>query len=247
MSLELYRTLKLSLSPEEFRRLPRNAAYKYELIAGEVWLTPRPRFYHALLDLPTFTAPPADTLDGIVLRQLQPEDWDALPQVFAAAFRTLPPFGSLDSATRLDAARKCLAQTHSGGDGPLLEQACFVALEPVRGHICGAVLPTLTPQVDLSDSDVSARWEGLPPPDCIELRLGRPHLTWIFVGPMNTGEGIGTALLAAAVQQLLAMGFHDLATTFVAGNHQSMLWHWRNGFRLLAHPGSRRERKRRWK
>src|SRR5262249_14407977 len=40
MSLDLYRTLKLSLSAEEFRRLPRNAAYKYELIAGEVWLTP---------------------------------------------------------------------------------------------------------------------------------------------------------------------------------------------------------------
>src|SRR5947209_5490163 len=118
MSLDLYRTLKLSLSPEEFRRLPRNAAYKYELIAGEVWLTPRPRFYHALLDLDTF-AGPEDPSEGVTLRPLRPEDWDVLPQVFAAAFRTIPPFGSLDPAARLDAAKKCLAQTHSGGDGPL--------------------------------------------------------------------------------------------------------------------------------
>jgi len=245
MSLELYRTLKLSLPPDDFRRLPRNSAYHYELIAGEVWLTPRPRFYHALLDLDTFVAPAAS--EGVLLRPLRPEDWDALPQVFAAAFRTIPPFGSLDPDTRLDAAKKCLAQTHSGGDGPLLERACFVALEPARGQLCGAVLPTLIPLVDLSDSDSSARWEGLPPPDCVERRLGRPHLTWVFVEPTEAGEGVGTALLAAAVRQLLTMGFHDLATTFVAGNDQSMLWHWRNGFRLLAHPGSRRERKRRWK
>src|SRR5689334_4079447 len=85
MSLDLYRTLKLSLSAEEFRRLPRNAAYKYELIAGEVWLSPRPRFYHALLDLDTF-APAADLPEDVALRPLQVDDWDGLPQVFAAAF-----------------------------------------------------------------------------------------------------------------------------------------------------------------
>src|SRR5687768_8259970 len=76
MSLELYRTLKLSLSPEEFRLLPRNAAYKYELIAGEVWLTPRPRYFHALLDLATFA--PADPPEEVTLRPLRAEDWEAL-------------------------------------------------------------------------------------------------------------------------------------------------------------------------
>ena len=56
---------------------------------------------------------------------------------------------------------------------------------------------------------------------------------------------MGTALLAAAVNALLTMGFQQLLTTFMVGNDSSMLWHWRNGFRLLPYPGSRREIKKR--
>ncbi len=63
-------------------------------------------------------------------------------------------------------------------------------------------------------------------------------MTWVFVAPLFTGEGVGTALLNAAVRQLLALGYTELASTFLAGNDSSMLWHWRQGFRLLAHPAS---------
>ncbi|HKB35605.1 MAG TPA: hypothetical protein VKD72_04070, partial [Gemmataceae bacterium] len=58
MSAEFFRSIQLSLSIEQYRRLPRNAAYKYELIDGETWLTPRPRWYHAVLDLERFEVPP---------------------------------------------------------------------------------------------------------------------------------------------------------------------------------------------
>src|SRR5438552_11653370 len=104
MSDQHFRPIRLSLSREEFHRLPRNAAYKYELIAGEVWLTPRPRWYHALLDLATFALPPdTDEFRKSHLRPLQEADWETLPRLFAAAFRTVQPFGSLGDDERLTA------------------------------------------------------------------------------------------------------------------------------------------------
>jgi hypothetical protein len=114
-------------------------------------------------------------------------------------------------------------------------------------HRCGAILVTLIPPVDLSDAEAHCRWPEPPPPDCVERRLGLPHLTWVFVGPWHSAHGVGSALLAVAVRELLALGYHELASTFLLGNESSMLWHWRNGFRLLPHPGSWRELRRRWK
>jgi len=70
--------------------------------------------------------------------------------------------------------------------------------------------------------------------------MGRPHLTWIFVSPWQAGYGVGMALLAAAVQGLIGLGYRELASTFLLGNESSTHWHWRAGFRLLAYPGSMR-------
>jgi hypothetical protein len=83
-------------------------------------------------------------------------------------------------------------------------------------------------------------WREPPPPDCIAKRLGRPHLTWIFVAPFHGGAGVGSTLLAAAGNALLDLGYQELCSTFLFGNDVSALWHWRNGFRLLAYPGSMR-------
>jgi hypothetical protein len=248
MSLELFQTMRLSLTGDEFHRLPRHAAYTYELIGGEVWLTPRPRWYHALLDLASFSlSPEPQPYQGIRHRRLQSDDWDVLPRLFAAAFRSVQPFGSLGEEERLAAAHKALEQTRTRGDGPLIESACHVALAESPARICAAILPTLIPMADLSDADSSPRWEEPPPADSIARRLGRPHLTWVFVSPLLAGHGIASTLLAAAVRDLLTLGFADLASTFLAGNDASTLWHWRNGFRLLAHPASWREMRQRWK
>jgi len=247
MSENFFRLHKLPLSLGEFHRLPRNAAYKYEFIGGEAWLTPRPKWFHALLELEPVRPPDVvDAQDAVSLRPLAADDWDDLVGLFAASFRTVQPFGSLDDHSRREAARQALKQTRTGGDGPLIERACFVAVTE-SGHRCGAILPTLIPDVDLSDVDAHYRWEKPPPADCIERRLGVPNLTWVFVGPLHAGHGVGSALLAAAGRELLALGYERLASTFLLGNEASMLWHWRNGFRLLAHPGSWRELRRRWK
>jgi hypothetical protein len=102
---------------------------------------------------------------------------------------------------------------------------------------------TLLPPGDPCAWD-SYSWPGPPPEDSIARRLGRPHLTWIFAA--RAGQGTGTALLAAAVRGLLGLGYTELASTFLLGNESSMLWHWRNGFRLLPYPGSWRALQQRW-
>ena len=234
-------TLKLSLSYDEWRQLPRNAAYQYEYLNGLAWLTPRPKFYHALLDLSSLSDRPlAGTGGDVTLRPLGDDDWPELVSVFSAAFDRQQPFGSLQHDERDNAARQSLEFTRTGGDGPLLPAASFTARDLGYGVPVGAILVTLLPDVDPTDWG-AFHWKSPPPPDCVERRLGRPHLTWIFVSPFHTGEGVGTTLLDAAVRGLLSLGFTKLASTFLAGNDSSMLWHWRNGFRLLEYPGSKRK------
>jgi GNAT superfamily N-acetyltransferase len=227
--------VKLPMTAEQFRQLPRSAAYRYAYHEGAAWLNPRPRYYHALLDL---SAAPAGVAE-VPLRPVRPEDWETLTAVFAAAFVGQPPFAGLDEATRQRAARKSLTQTRRGGDGPWVESASFVALAEPEGEIVGAVLVTLIPARDPTDWD-SYHWDGPAPADAVEKCLGRPHLTWIFVEPVHVGRGVGTALLAAAAGTLGRLGYSELASTFLLGNESSMLWHWRCGFRLLTYPGSRR-------
>jgi GNAT superfamily N-acetyltransferase len=236
-------TIELPLTWEQFHQLPRNPAYKYEYSEGKAFLTPRSRHYHAFLDLKPLLVP-----DGLEIHPLKPTDLDVLVPLFAQTFRSIQPYGSLDEETRLKAARHALERTCTGGDGPLIEPASFVVWdafstsEVVDREPIGAILITLLPEGDPCEWD-SYRWEEPPPPDCIPRRLGRPHLTWVFVESRRAGHGVGTALLAASVNALLNMGFQQLLTTFMVGNDSSMLWHWRNGFRLLSYPGSPRLRK----
>jgi GNAT superfamily N-acetyltransferase len=225
-------TIVLPLTLEQYRQLPRNPAYRYDFLEGKAYLTPQAKHYHAILDLHR-----AGVDAEVNLRPVQPGDWSELAPVFSAAFRHIQPFGSLDEDTRRRAAEDALDRVRQGGDGPWIEQASRVAVD--EGNPIGAIFITLLPDTDPCDYD-SYHWDGPPPPDAIASRRGRPHLTWIFVDPIAAGDGIGTALLAGAVRELRALGFSELLSTFVTGNTSSMLWHWRNGFRLLAHPGSKR-------
>jgi GNAT superfamily N-acetyltransferase len=238
---EWMQPLRLTMTIDEFHKLPRNPAYKYEYFDGAAWLSPRPRFYHGLLDLATLRTTPLEGIDtSVSLRPVQPADWEELPRLFSAAFAVRQPFSSLDDDARVEAGGRSLRFTRSGGDGPWIEQASFLAFRPQCEWAVGAILVTLLPQSDPADWD-AFHWREPPPEDCIARRLGRPHLTWIFVHPFFSGHGIGTALLNAAGKALLDLGFTDLATTFLLGNDSSVLWHWRNGFRLVAYPGSTRQ------
>ena len=233
------RLVRIPMSIQEFHQLPRHAAYKYEYLDGQAWLSPRPKTYHALLDL----HPPTDDAEanGATTRPVTPDDWDDLAKLFSAAFRDRPPFLGLNDKQRLAAARAILEQARAGGDGPFIEPAAQIAQLNHHDGPAGGVVVTLLPATDISDYR-SFHWIEPPPADAVARKLGRPHLTWIFVHPFAAGRGVGTALLHAATRELLALGYTELASTFLLGNESSMIWHWRNGFRLAASPFSRRRR-----
>ena len=224
--------LRLPLALDEFHSLPRNAAYRYELVEGEAWISPRPKYYHARLGLAGFT--PAHAAP-VAVRPLRADDWPRLVELFMAAFAAQQPFAGAGGRLR-EAAEASLAQTRDGGDGPLIGPACLVA-EDAGGHAVGAALVTLVPNTDPEGWD-SFLWREPADQGHVARREGWPHLTWVFVARFEAGRGVGTALLAAVTRELAALGFDDLFSTFLSGNESSMLWHWRNGFRLLAHPGS---------
>lgn len=227
--------LQLRLSPTEFAELPRSATHSYEFHDGEVLIQPRPRYYHAILDLLEWE--PQLAAD-VAIAPLADTDWPLLTEVFAAAFAKQQPYGGLSGELRLMAARMALAQTRKGGDGPFVPQASFVARSD-DAVLLGAALITLVPNKEPCDWSCCV-WDEPPPKNCLEQKLGRPHLTWVFVRETAAGHGIGTALLSACADALLDLGFEELISTFMLGNDSSMLWHWRNGFRLLSYPGSSR-------
>jgi len=229
--------LQLPLTLAQFHQLPRNPAYKYEYLDGKAFLSPQPKHFHALLDLAGFAEDTAELKD-ISIRPLTQEDWPGLERSFRASLSRVQPFASLDDKTLDTAVRECLERTRTGGDGPLLPQASFVALDE-REQMLGAILVTALPGGDPCDWD-SYYWSEPAPAGTVELRVAQPHLTWIFVAPLRAGRGIGSALLAACVRELKMEGYSQLWSTFVSGNDSSALWHWRNGFRLLPYPGSRR-------
>jgi GNAT superfamily N-acetyltransferase len=235
-----FSSITLPLSWRQFHQLPQDPAYKYEYVDNSAWLSPRPKFYSARLELqPRAEVVPEelDAQESIRFRRFEDGDWHRLSRVFAGAFHRVQPFASLSDRRRLESARSCLKFTREGGDGPLIRPACHVAFSKEHGNCRGAILVTLIPMIDLNDF-WTMRWKTEPPPDCIERRLGRPHVTWIFVGPWHAGHGIGTALLAHASRSLLDLGYTELVSSFILGNTSSMLWHWRNGFVLLPHVGS---------
>jgi GNAT superfamily N-acetyltransferase len=240
MSDQWLRPIRLPLSREQFQALPRSPVYHYVHRDGEAWINPRPRYYHAVLDLD-----PAPGFDGVDrelrIDPLEADDWVALGRIFVESFASVPPFGHLDETERALAAEDCLVHTRSGRDGPLLPSACFVARQS-ESETCGAILVTLMPDGDPAEAS-SYHWPAEPPADVVPRRLGRPHLTWIFVAPVRARRGVATTLLQAAVDELRRVGYRELASTFLLGNEPSLLWHWRNGFRLCGYEFSRR----RWK
>jgi GNAT superfamily N-acetyltransferase len=239
-------TLRLPLTGEQYRQLPRNASYRYDYLDGVAILSPNARHFHAVLDLEAARpALEAEAATAWAIRPVEPAELGHLVPAFAAAFRTVQPFGSLTDDARREAAAVALERTRSGRDGPWVGPACLVALDPDGGPFVGGLLVTLLPGGDPADSD-SYYWSDPPEPDLVARAGGWPHLTWVFVSPLCTGRGLGTALLAAAVRQLRALGYRELASTFLAGNDSSLLWHWRCGFRLLPCETSRRRLRQRW-
>lgn len=227
--------ITIPMTWEQFRLLPPHPAYRYEYSGGSARLTPRPIYYHAVLSLAERRCLPEADAEQVVLRPLQPTDWTVLPRLFSAAFREVVPFAMLPDRRRLAAVRDCLDRTRGGGDGPVVDGASLVAVAPEG--VCAALVVTLIPPGDLETFEGS-EWEQRAPDDALAQCWGRPHLTWVFTAPGRGRRGLASALLDGAAGRLLHLGYRELASTILLGNEPSVLWHWRNGFRLLPYVAS---------
>ena len=125
---EWMKPLQMSMTSEQFLQLPRNPAFKYEYLDGSVWISPRPRFFHGLLDLTTLeTAAPARVDATLTLRGVQAGRLGGAAARFAASFQGRQPFGGLNDKEMEAAAEDCLVRTRRGGDGPWIARASYLA------------------------------------------------------------------------------------------------------------------------
>jgi len=226
---------------ESYERLPRHPSYKLEYWDGQLRISPRWRSHSFFLELrPPEACPRVDDRDIASIRPLVAGDWEILPEVLAAAFRDAPPLGMLGQRRRVCAARDWLLSTRDGGEGPLVEPACVVAVDAEDDNkLLGALLVTLMIGRERSWYASLRAAVSPPAPDLAEGRE-QVQMSWIFVRPRASGQGVGTALLAAAARTLWTSGYRELASATHRGNDASMAWHWRNGFRLLPHSDSLR-------
>ncbi len=92
--------ISLPLTAEQFKRLPRNPAYRYDYLHGTAYLSPRPKHFHGVLDFAGWRAPDPDEISPeIRIRPLLASDQAELAEVFAAAFEGVQPFGGLASSS----------------------------------------------------------------------------------------------------------------------------------------------------
>lgn len=237
--------LHFPLSWEEFQKIPRHAGYRYEYRSGQATLSGSPRYRHARLSLSEVDPlpgrePPAGDVtcffSRFELAPLSDRDWKDLPTIFAEAFSRTPPLSTLPDDQRLSAAQQLLERTRTGQDGPLLPAASRILCERDSGELIGAVVVTLVPNGPPEDF-TQTEWRSPPPSDAVQACWGQPHLTWIFLPPMHQRRELGTVLLRAAATGVRNAGYSHLLSTFLVGDHVSMLWHWKNRFELIpGHP-----------
>ena len=233
-----YRSVRVPMPWQLWERMPRVPGFKNEYLAGEALYSPRPRTLGVELDLKRWSGlDPIDEEDRygysrerVEVRRLQESDWPELPEAFLWAFAQQPPLSQYRGGAPLRGARAILSWTRLGRDGPLVEEACHVAVVQATEHhdarLIGGALVTL---------ERPARFCGMS--DRRDEALSRepilPHLTWIFVGWAHQRHGVGSMLLDAAATALLDAGHTTLASTCSLDSPASVTWHWRHGFEPL--------------
>lgn len=245
---DFFQSLNFEFPWERFVTLPRHPAYRYQYQAGRAQISGNPRYYQCVLPLTEETAHSLEPAGKAVscffsdyeLRRLDPSDWDQLPPLFALAFQSPPPLIQLTDDQRLAAASALLERTRTGGDGPLVTPASFVIAERETGELLAAILVTLIPAQDVQDFS-HQNWASAAPSDAVQTGWGQPHLTWLFVSPQKQRRSLGTVLLRESATALRRLGYSQLVSTFLLGDHASTLWHWRAGFQLVGHPASPRQ------
>ncbi len=218
-TIEHYATpLKLPMTIDLFSRFPALAGYRAELKGGHVELTYRPRSSLVRLGI----APRgAREVAGVAFNRIDVRSGQSsLAKLFALSFAHVPPLDTMAATTRRHAADAAMKHTATGGDGALVDEACFGAIDSSTHRPIAAVIVT---EIALHEDD----WPGDETPPLL------PNLTWLFVSPEHQRGGIGSALLDRVVNALAARERPWLISHVAPHNVPSLMFHWRSAFELV--------------
>ena len=212
-----FSAIELPLTKRQFRQLPQNPAYKYEYFDGRAWLSPRPKNYHAVLNLQEFVRPGSQRGDR--RRACHPRRTRRrLAAVARIIFRCVPTRAAL---CKPDGRRS------PGGGRRLLVLYARVRRRPAGRRSLPGCVARGGRHVGWGEPHYASagrchRARDRPAAPDMDLRRSA-----------RCTPGRRMALLEMAVPALRRLGYTGLASTFLLGNESSMLWHWRAGFKLL--------------
>lgn len=211
--------LKMPMTIDGFSRFPALAGYKAEFKGGNVEITYRPRLSMARLRI---ARREVRNLEGVTIGALDVKRMqEPLAKLFMSAMAHVPPLDTMPPTTRRHAADAEMKHILGGGEGELFTPACFGALDAKSGRPVGAAIVT---RLSLTADE----WpeEQLPPV--------LVNLTWLFVAPERQRGAIGTALLGHVVNALVDQNHEWLVSHLPQDNVPTVMFHWRNGFELVA-------------
>ena len=223
------RSQHISMTPEEFERMPRKLGWKYEYWDGQAHITPSYRIVTIAVEIKHCPVRFAlDSRDGAVypdedgahqrllreplkspcrIRAVTKSDEVQLTLAYFAAFRDTIEYCDWEPEKIAATAKKDIQDFFAGKRGnPLPASRVAVASQEVyEESLVGAAL-------------------------IVEKDNGQPLLDMLFVIPEWHRRGVATALVSAAINELYCSGMKRLESRYFLGNDASQAWHRKFGF-----------------
>jgi GNAT superfamily N-acetyltransferase len=199
------RSQHLSMTIEEFKRMPRKPGWKYEYWHNQAHISPAHRYLETIVEVKLL---PVNS--PCQIRPVQAGDEPRLISLYLAAFRDTIEYCDWKLKKIETSASNNIKDFFIGRWGrPLPASRAAVCWKPNGGeeHIVGAALIS-------------------------EKKDGQPVLDMLFVAPPLQRKGVASSLVSAAINELFRGGYKGLKSSYHAGNEASSSWHRNFGFKI---------------
>lgn len=195
-------TQRISMSEEEYLRMPQKFGWKYDYYDGETHIQPQ--------EWAVYAAAPVrlrEVQSPLALRPARLEDEPELKTVFLECFHDSVEYCDWSEEKFAGSAQRCVGGWYTGRRGQRLDVS-RVAVTPATpqepGRIVGAAL-------------------------VVRDAIG-PFLDLLYVLPAWQRQGLATALMSDVMNALYAQGETTLYSSYHPANEASVTWHTRFGF-----------------